>query len=147
MGKVSLEPLTPAVVRLANERGAATASSPNAVVAADVAKIDGTFHLQLQFRDGSRISVPTKRIEELAGARVASLRQLEVAPSRDSIAFPALDVDIFIPGLLDALYGSTILAERGRAGGRRSSPKKTAAVRENGRKGGRPPKKKSGEAA
>jgi len=147
MGKIVLEPITAEVISRANKRGAATTNAPAAIVHADIEKVDGTPHLRLVFRDGTRLSVPTSRIEELAGSSAGALKGLHVSPSRDSISFPAIDADIYIPGLLSDLYGSSILAEKGRAGGKRSSPAKTAAVRENGRKGGRPRKKAKRKAA
>ena len=147
MGKVVLEPTTPATVRRANKRGAATTNAPTAIVHADIETVDGALHLRLVFRDGTRLSVPTTRIEELADAKADALATLEVSPSCDSISFPAIDADIYVPGLLSDLYGSRVLAEKGRAGGKRSSPAKTAAVRANGRKGGRPRKKTKPEAA
>jgi hypothetical protein len=147
MGKVVLEPITPATVRRANKRGAATTNAPTAVVHAGVETVDGELHLLLVFRDGTRLSIPTTRIQELADAKADALATLEVSPSCDSISFPAIDADIYIPGLLSDLYGSRVLAEKGRAGGKRSSPAKTAAVRANGRKGGRPRKKAKPEAA
>ncbi len=147
MGEVVLEPVTPEAVRRANKRGAATTNAPTAIVQADVENVDGALHLRLVFRDGTRLSVPTSRIEELADANADALTTLEVSPSYDSISFPAIDADIYVPGLLSDLYGSRVLAEKGRAGGKRSSPAKTAAVRENGRKGGRPRKKTKPEAA
>ena len=103
--------------------------------------VDGVLHLRLAFRDGTRLSVPTSRIQEIANAKATSLKRLDVSPSCDSVSFPAIDVDIYVPGLLSDLYGSPVLAEKGRVGGKRSSPAKTVAVRENGRKGGRPRKK------
>jgi hypothetical protein len=147
MGKVVLEPITAEVVRRATKRGTATTNAPAAIVQADIEKVEGTLHLRLTFRDGSRLSVPTSRIEELAGSSAGALKRLQVSPARDSISFPAIDADIYIPGLLSDLYGSRILAEKGRAGGKRSTPAKTAAVRENGRKGGRPRKKAKRKAA
>jgi hypothetical protein len=147
MGKVVLEPITPEAIQAANERGSAVRNAPTAIVRADVAEVDGALHLRLAFRDGTRLSVPTSRIEELAEATPEALKTLEVAPSRDSISFPAIDADIYVPGLINALYGSSVLAENGRAGGKRSSAAKTAAVRENGRKGGRPRKKANPDAA
>jgi hypothetical protein len=141
MGKIVLEPITPEAIQRANIRGAATANAPTAIVHADIEKVDGVLHLRLVFRDGTRLSVPTSRIEELADAKADALKSIEVSPSRDSISFPAIDADIYVPGLLCDLYGSKILAEKGRIGGKRSSPSKTIAVRENGRKGGRPRKR------
>jgi hypothetical protein len=147
MGKVVLEPIAPEAIQRAGERGAAVRNAPAAIVHADVADVDGTPHLRLAFRDGTRLSVPTSRIEELATATPEALKTVEVSPSCDSISFPAIDADIYVPGLISALYGSSVLAEQGRAGGKRSSVAKTAAVRENGRKGGRPRKKTNPDAA
>ena len=147
MGNVVLEPITPNVIRRANKRGSATVGAPTAITHADVAMVEGALHLRLVFGDGTRLSVPTSRIDELANTKADALTTVEVSPSRDSISFPAIDADIYVPGLLSALYGSSVLAEKGRAGGKRSSPAKTAAVRQNGRKGGRPRKKGSSKAA
>jgi hypothetical protein len=147
MGKVILEPITPEIIRRANKRGAEAANAPTAIVGADMEKVDGALYLRLAFRDGTRISIPTSRIEELSDAKARALKRIEISPFRDSISFPTIDADIYIPGLLTDLYGSRILAEKGRLGGKRSSPAKTAAVRENGRKGGRPRKKAKPEAA
>ena len=140
MGQVVLEPITSAVIERADKRGAALKNAPTAIVHADVTKVDGTLHLRLVFRDGSRLSIPTSRIEEIANAKTAGLRHLEISPFADAISFPKIDADIYVPGLLSDLFGSRVLAETGRVGGQRSSPAKTAAVRENGRKGGRPRK-------
>ena len=147
MGKVVLEPIAPEVIRRANKRGTATTSAPTAILHADVDRVDGELHLRFVLRDGTGLSVPTSRIEGLANAEAAELRSLAISPSCDSISFPAIGADINVPGLLSDLYGSIILAEKGRAGGKRSSVLKTAAVRENGRKGGRPRKKTKPDAA
>jgi hypothetical protein len=138
VGKVTLEPITPEVMRKAEERAAAVANAPTAILHADVGAMDGTLYLRLLFRDGSRLFVPTSRIEEIADAKPEALEHLEVSPARDAISFPALDVDMYVPGLLSDLYGTKILAEQGQIGGKRSSSAKTKAVRENGKKGGRP---------
>ena len=140
MGKVRLEPITADVIRKANERAAVIASAPSAILRADVSTMDGASYLRLFFRDGTRLFVPTSRIEEIAEAKYAALKHLELSPARDAISFPELDVDIYVPGLLSDLYGARILAEKGRLGGKRSSAVKTKAVRENGKKGGRPKK-------
>jgi hypothetical protein len=55
------------------------------------------------------------------------VRKVEVRG--DAISFPARDVDIYVPGLLGILYGSRVLVELGRAGGKKKSPRKTAAAK------------------
>jgi Protein of unknown function (DUF2442) len=141
MGKVISEPLTPEVIRKANERGAAIVNAPTAIMEANISTVKGALHLRFVFRDGTRLSVPLSRIKELANASAEALKGLEVTRARDSISFPDIDVDIYVPGLLSTLYATEILSVQGRIGGKKSSPAKTAAVRENGRKGGRPRKK------
>jgi hypothetical protein len=61
----------------------------------------------------------------------------------EAVELAALDVDISVVGLLRDLAGSlgcTAAAELGRRGGSVRSAQKTAAVRANGAKGGRPRK-------
>ena len=150
MGKVIIEPITSEALREANERGAALANAPTAIMQASF----GSLHtdmpvLKLSFRDGTRLSIPTHRIEELNSLSTADLKKLtiEISPVQDALSFDEIDLQIYIPGLLGDLYGPQIFAETGRVGGKRSTPKKTAAARENGRKGGRPRKSIESDAA
>ena len=56
--------------------------------------------------------------------------------------WPALDVDLTVPGLVSGIFGSkTWMSELGRAGGRQRSPARAAASRANGHLGGRPRKR------
>jgi hypothetical protein len=56
--------------------------------------------------------------------------------------FPALDADLYLPGLLQGFLGSRrwMAAQLGKAGSRATSAAKTAAARANGKLGGRPKK-------
>jgi hypothetical protein len=56
--------------------------------------------------------------------------------------FPELDADLYVPALLDGLFGSRrwIAAQNGRAGGKVQSEAKAQAARSNGARGGRPRK-------
>ena len=58
------------------------------------------------------------------------------------IHFPRLDADFYVPALLEGLLGSKswMAARMGAAGGRARSSAKTAASRDNGKRGGRPRK-------
>jgi hypothetical protein len=55
---------------------------------------------------------------------------------------PALDADLYVPELLDGLFGSRrwIAAQNGRTGGKAQSEAKAQAARSNGARGGRPKK-------
>lgn len=62
-------------------------------------------------------------------------------PGAESIYWECLDVGFSVPNLIAGSFGTKAwMRELGRAGGRVRSPAKTAAVRENGKKGGRPRK-------
>src|SRR5664279_955867 len=81
-------------------------------------------------------------VEGLEDARPSQLNEIEISPSGFGIHFPAVDADIYVPGLLEGLLGSkTWMASRlGQIGGRSSSKAKKAASKANGRLGGRPGK-------
>lgn len=80
--------------------------------------------------------------EGLEGARPAQLQEIEISPSGFGIHFPALDADLYVPGLLEGFLGSkTWMASRlGQIGGQSKSKAKKAASRANGNLGGRPRK-------
>ena len=81
-------------------------------------------------------------VEGLEDTRPSQLNQIEISPSGFGIHFPAVDADLYIPGLLEGFLGSeTWMASRlGQIGGRSRSKAKKAASRTNGRLGGRPRK-------
>jgi hypothetical protein len=58
------------------------------------------------------------------------------------VHFPKLDVDLYIPALLEGFLGSRqwMAAQIGKLGGQASTEAKSAAARENGKRGGRPRK-------
>ena len=78
----------------------------------------------------------------LEGAQPSQLKEIEISPSGFGLHFPALDVDLYVPGLLEGFLGSTAwMASRlGQMGGRSRSKGKQAASRANGKLGGRPRK-------
>ncbi len=81
-------------------------------------------------------------VEGLEGAQPAQLKEIEISPSGFGIHFPALDADLYVPGLLEGFLGSRVwMASRlGQMGGRSRSKGKQAASRVNGKLGGRPRK-------
>jgi hypothetical protein len=80
--------------------------------------------------------------EGLEDALPLQLKEIEISASGFGIHFPALDADIYIPGLLEGFLGSKAwMASRlGQMGGRSRSKGKQAASRANGKLGGRPRK-------
>lgn len=86
-------------------------------------------------------AVPADLIQGLRGAKPEHLAEVEVAPGGD-LHWEALDADHHTSFLLRGLFGNDAwMQELGRAGGKATSPAKARAARENGKKGGRPPKK------
>jgi hypothetical protein len=99
--------------------------------------------LDLTLRNGIAIRFPRKQIRELAGARPAKLENVEIQPGGDGISFRQIDVDIYVPGLLADELGSVFARALGRKTRGKTSRKKAAASRANGRKGGRPKKSRA----
>ena len=88
------------------------------------------------------VSFSPADVEGLQGAHPAQLKEIEISPSGFGIHFPALDADLYVPGLLEGYLGSKAwMASRlGQMGGRSRSKGKRAASRVNGKLGGRPRK-------
>jgi hypothetical protein len=97
--------------------------------------------LELEFAGGGTMTIPLEAISELDGAPLSILNAVTVSPAGDALAWRALDVDIYIPGLVEQVFGTRMFAAaNGQRGGRRTSRAKSAAAKANGAKGGRPRK-------
>ena len=96
----------------------------------------------INLNTGVQVTFPTRLAEGLAGASPSDLAKIEISPAGLGLHWPRLDADVYLPALLQGAFGSKhwIAAELGAAGGKARSRAKAAAARENGRKGGRPPK-------
>ncbi|TXD33388.1 DUF2442 domain-containing protein [Lujinxingia vulgaris] len=101
--------------------------------------------LVVSLHTGIELTVPVHLLEGLAGADAAALSEIEITPSGLGLHWPALDADIYVPGLLSGEFGSRswMAAELGAQGGRTRSAAKANAARNNGRKGGRPAKRQA----
>lgn len=126
----------------ARARGHARVSDPSAIERAHYdPKDDGIY---LRFRKGGSMLIPRRVVPGLEGHSVSTLALVELSPAGDALSWPTLDVDVFIPGLVERAFGARLFAAAtGRRGGRRRSKAKTAAAKLNGTKGGRPRKRAS----
>ncbi|MDE1163440.1 MAG: DUF2442 domain-containing protein [Acidobacteriaceae bacterium] len=81
-----------------------------------------------------------KDAQGLETASAEELGEIELSPSGYGLHFPRLDADLYLPSLLEGVFGSAqwTAARMGARGGRTLSPAKAEAARANGRKGGRP---------
>jgi hypothetical protein len=91
---------------------------------------------------GVELAFPTRLAEGLAGASHENLADIEITPAGLGLHWPRLDADLYVPALLQGVFGSKTWMARhlGAEGGRARTPAKSAASRTNGRKGGRPKK-------
>ena len=55
---------------------------------------------------GLELAIPPHIVEELENARPADLMDIEISPTGLGLHFPALDADIYLPGLLEGVFGS-----------------------------------------
>jgi len=98
--------------------------------------------LVIGLNNGVQMSVPVSLIQGLERATPAQLADIVISPSGLGLFWPCLDVDVYLPALLQGVLGtqSWMARQLGARGGAARSPAKALAARENGRKGGRPRK-------
>ncbi|WP_294541964.1 DUF2442 domain-containing protein [uncultured Rhodoblastus sp.] len=96
----------------------------------------------VDLNSGVQFAFPTQLAEGLSNASPESLADIEISPSGLGLHWPKLDADVYIPAILQGVFGSkTWMAQQlGAKGGRARSDAKVSASRENGRRGGRPRK-------
>lgn len=140
MAKAKVVPLTDASYEAAVEAGREAQSAPTAVLRAWVQPlpVGPSFGLSVELRSGAIVTIPINLIPELATKPVEKLAKVKVDGFGEGLLWPSIDVAISAPGLLEKFFGYATRAKIARAGGRARTPKKVAAARKNGRKGGRP---------
>ena len=95
--------------------------------------------IDLKFGGGGSMAIPRTAVPGLRRASVSTLASVVVSPAGDALSWPALDVDVYVPGLVERVFGSRLFAaSTGRRGGRTRSKAKAVAAKANGAKGGRP---------
>jgi hypothetical protein len=128
-------------IEAANERAAERrAKTPIAVGARYDRRIG---RLVIDLSTGFSIVFKPHDAQELEDAKLEQLAKIEISPSGFGLHFPDLDADLYLPRLLEGVFGSRkwIASQLGKTGGRATSAAKTAASRSNGKRGGRPKKK------
>jgi len=100
--------------------------------------------LVVELSNGVVLMLPPELLQGLRGASIAQLSKVEVTPLGGGLRWEALDVDLRVAGLASGVFGSRAwMSELARQAGSRTSRRKAAAARENGKRGGRPPSRKS----
>ncbi len=105
-----------------------------------------TSRVIVRLNTGVQLSFPAKLAEGLAGATPECLAEIEISPAGLGLHWPQLDADVYVPALLQGVFGSRnwMARQLGANGGRSRTDAKVAAARENGMKGGRPRKRAAG---
>lgn len=122
------------------ERGrAAQAQSPLAVKARYDRR---TRRVVVRLDTGADFAFPPSQAQGLETGSPEELGDIEITPSGLGLHWPRLDADLYLPALLQGVFGSKAwtAARMGAEGGKSRSPAKTEAARANGRLGGRPRK-------
>lgn len=122
----------------ANKRAAARLSRTPTATAARYDRRIG--RLVIDLSTGVSIAFKPHDAQGFERAKPEELTNIEISPSGLGLYFPAINADIYLPGLLEGFLGSRswMAAQLGKAGGSATSRAKTAAVRANGKLGGRP---------
>jgi len=132
-----------AEIDAAIKRGKRFPKSVDAIAAAYLSPAD---QIAVSFENGIEIRFPRLQLDGLENATDAQLSDIEIDAGRLLVWTKIADgatgdavVAHYIPDLMDKFAPSgRVMSEIGRLGGSKTSPAKAAAVRANGKKGGRP---------
>jgi hypothetical protein len=95
----------------------------------------------IEFLSGVVLTVPRRLLQGLENATHAQLTEVEVDHGQAGLHWESIDVDHYIPTVLEGVFGSRKwMTQLGKMGGTSRSTAKQTAARQNGRKGGRPKK-------
>ena len=125
---------------LANQRAKdLQASIPRAVSARYDRK---NRRIEIQLSSNLHVSFSPRDAQGLGEATPSQLQEIEISPSGFGIHFPKLDADLYLPAILQGFLGSRkwMASRLGQVGGKSRSAAKKAALRANGKLGGRPRK-------
>ncbi len=127
-------------VDAANDRASARLSKTPTAIAARYDRRIG--RLVIDLSSGLSVAFKPHDAQGLERAKPEHLGKIEISPSGLGLHFPALDADLYLPSILEGFLGSRrwMAEQLGRAGGQARSEAKAAAVRANGKLGGRPKK-------
>lgn len=121
----------------ANERARHRLSRTPTITAARYDKRLG--RLVIDLSSGLSLMFRPQDAQGFEKAKPAQLTTIEISPSGLGLHFPAIDADVYLPGMLEGFLGSRqwMATRLSNAGGSAASGAKAAAVRANGRLGGR----------
>src|SRR3546814_5189296 len=82
-----------------------------------------TARIVVDLNTGVQIAFPPRLAEGLADASPADLAEIEISPAGLGLHWPKLDADVYVPALLQGVFGSRrwMAAQLGATGGRARS--------------------------
>jgi hypothetical protein len=101
-----------------------------------------TRRIVVELKLGSAIAFPTSLYPDLDRLTPEELATMELAPNGEALLWEEYDVGYEIAGIVVDILGDAMLRAFASRGGSSTSERKAAAARANGRKGGRPRKKR-----
>ena len=108
-------------------------------VAQTVEHIPGLNLLIVALSNHRRLVLPVEELQGFENATHEQIQHHELLGRGTGISFPELHVDLYVPALIEGVYGNRRwMAQLGQRGGRVTSEAKRLAARRNGAKGGRP---------
>ncbi len=123
----------------ARARGAGVLMAPHA----KTARYDRrSGRVVVELDNGCAFAFPARNVQGLEAAKPGDLAEIELLGDGFVLHWPRVNADIRIEGALSGVYGSKAWMLRLAASevGKTTTPKKAAAARLNGQKGGRPRK-------
>lgn len=125
------------------ESGERSKREPPVVIARAANYVVGTDQIAVAFDNGFEVRFPRALFHELADKMPEQIGAVTIAGAGLALRWEEFDADYYLPNLMDWFAPScrTAASEFGRRGGSIKSLAKTAAVRANGKKGGRPKKR------
>ena len=129
--------------RYARARTRGLARSRDASAILDAHYDAGRDAIDLKFRGGGSMMIPRQIIPGLKQTSSSNLNApIRISPAGDALSWPSLDLDIYVPGLVERAFGAHLfVAATGRQGGRTKSGAKGIATKVQGVRGKRPAKR------
>jgi len=101
----------------------------------------GSDVFEIKFKSGISLIIPRQLLQGVGAVTAAEAGKVRVINFGSMLDWPNLDVQHYVPGLLEGVFGTRRwMSEIGRKGGLARSKAKAKSSRLNGRKGGRPKK-------